>query len=430
MTLAGAGGGWFGGGVTGGGGRACAVVALALLACLAAVSVSEAQQAEYCNGQGPAARLGFDIQCEAIVPAAINSPTNPSASCLAIQDAYPPAPDGAYYLTDATNSSLVTKSYCFMSNPKGASVDNGDSMYNRGVLCANLWTDNYKLEYPKNLEVATKLGHHQRSLVQDANDPNMLWNSVSASSKIVKWNLELGTQVKEWTQYTDTNGNTQNFAHPEGMDTGPDGKVYATQVTSAKIMVAEPPDYETFKELKWSSGSIVSGRGSAVNADGTILYTSSTDNGRSIYRIDRSDNSVTIVKDQNGAYLNLYGGVFMDINPVDGRLYYIDYANGMRISAWNPVDNVVQKGGLYGDATFSHHNNNGGLVIDNEGNMVVSSTHNMDVVKPDGTIKRIYPNSAVPTATNQLYGNPYAGVVSTGETAASSSRELSAIRSP
>jgi hypothetical protein len=108
-------------------------------------------QLPYCDGNGPAARLGFDVDCAP--PGAMLSTgggggangadadangttTNgataiagatfdhPAPSCRAIYDAFPPAPDGPYWFRDAVTGALARR-YCLFGDAsrEGAALD-------------------------------------------------------------------------------------------------------------------------------------------------------------------------------------------------------------------------------------------------------------------------------------------------------------------
>ena len=79
-------------------------------------------QEEYCEGQYPAHRAGFDMGCpDTPIPAHVvgGAPDNPAESCYHIWRAWPPAANGPYYVRNATNPTEVVKMDCDMSHENG-----------------------------------------------------------------------------------------------------------------------------------------------------------------------------------------------------------------------------------------------------------------------------------------------------------------------
>ena len=69
---------------------------------------------EYCDGQGRAARLGFDVACPVYaIPSEYNNETRPATSCLEIKEIFPAAPSAPYYLKFSA-SAPVEKIWCEM----------------------------------------------------------------------------------------------------------------------------------------------------------------------------------------------------------------------------------------------------------------------------------------------------------------------------
>ena len=79
----------------------------------------------YCDGQGPAERVGFDVGCPAYaIPETLNSETNPATNCSSLFDAYPVAPDGPYWLRHPVTGAVERK-WCLFGDGLGPRTDAG-----------------------------------------------------------------------------------------------------------------------------------------------------------------------------------------------------------------------------------------------------------------------------------------------------------------
>lgn len=79
----------------------------------------------YCDGQGPAERMGFDMGCAAYaIPKSYNSETNPAINCFDILDAYPMAPDAPYWFKNSVTHAVERK-WCAFGGELGPRMDMG-----------------------------------------------------------------------------------------------------------------------------------------------------------------------------------------------------------------------------------------------------------------------------------------------------------------
>ena len=73
----------------------------------------------FCDGQGPADRMGFDMGCPAYaIPYALNSESNPATECVDILDQYPSAPDAPYWFKHRVTY-VVARKWCAFGGPMG-----------------------------------------------------------------------------------------------------------------------------------------------------------------------------------------------------------------------------------------------------------------------------------------------------------------------
>jgi hypothetical protein len=78
----------------------------------------------YCDGQGAAERLGFDMGCPAYaIPETLNSEKIPATSCSSIIEKYPAAPDGPYWFRHPVTGAVERK-WCLFGGELGPRVDN------------------------------------------------------------------------------------------------------------------------------------------------------------------------------------------------------------------------------------------------------------------------------------------------------------------
>jgi hypothetical protein len=79
----------------------------------------------YCDGQGTAERVGFDMACPAYaIPETLNNETNPATNCSSLFDAYPVAPDGPYWLRHPVTGAVERK-WCLFGDGLGPRTDAG-----------------------------------------------------------------------------------------------------------------------------------------------------------------------------------------------------------------------------------------------------------------------------------------------------------------
>ena len=98
-------------------------------------------QEEYCEGQYPAHRAGFDMGCpDTPIPAHVvgGALDNPAESCYHIWRAWPPAANGPYYVRNATHPTEVVKMDCDMSHPEGPQPEDFKPHAKHGALPGSL----------------------------------------------------------------------------------------------------------------------------------------------------------------------------------------------------------------------------------------------------------------------------------------------------
>ena len=79
----------------------------------------------YCDGQGTAERVGFDMACPAYaIPETLNNETNPATNCSSLFDAYPVAPEGPYWLRHPVTGAVERK-WCLFGDGLGPRTDAG-----------------------------------------------------------------------------------------------------------------------------------------------------------------------------------------------------------------------------------------------------------------------------------------------------------------
>ena len=79
----------------------------------------------YCDGQGAAERLGFDMGCPAYaIPETLNSEKIPATTCSSIIENYPAAPDGPYWFRHPVTGAVERK-WCLFGDGLGPRFDMG-----------------------------------------------------------------------------------------------------------------------------------------------------------------------------------------------------------------------------------------------------------------------------------------------------------------
>jgi hypothetical protein len=422
------------------GARASAV--LLPLACVSALARSAlasgtpAQvQLDFCDGQARAQRVGFDMGCEDPAPPDINSEQNPARSCEEIYENFPPAPDAMYYFNREGWPNGVTKEWCAMSAPGGPRMEPRSLQVPRAKLCPGLFTDQFNTRQSYD---ATLTGGSTRWIYQDTIDPNVFWHRTHLDQD----SKDAWVAMDE-AAYTSSGSDPDSAYIVNYFDTCNDRTTAATGLFSGIVVtrdgtvIAGSADCLTVARgwearshrSTWNAKPENKGlynatdnleptvlmQGFAFDEERGVLYSSGGGhNGMDgeIYRTNLKTYLETGTFNQAETELVMrwkdhvespvvgYNKTFMDVNPVDGNVYFLDqYREVVKLDV--DVGKVVE--GQFGGWTlpeedmFDLMENYGGMQFDSEGNLLICGGTDDNVataafayvVRPNGAVTNL-----------------------------------------
>lgn len=401
-------------------------------------------QLDFCDGQARAQRVGFDMGCEDPAPPDINSEQNPARTCEEIYEKFPPAPDAMYYFDREGWPNGVSKEWCEMSAPGGPRMEPRSLQVPRAKLCPGLFTDQFNTSQSYD---ATLTVDGTRWIYQDTIDPNVFWHSTHIDQNSKAWvALDEAAYTSSGSNpdseyivnYLDTcnDGTTSTTGFFSGIVVTRDGTVIggsAECLTVARGMearsnrstwVAKPENkglYDATDNLVpaflTDSTATVIMQGLAFDEERSVLYSSGGGIDGGIGRIYRTNlktyletgtfdqaetEPVMRWKDHVESPVFGYNKMFIDVNPVDGNVYFLDqYREVVKLDV--DVGKFVE--GQFGGWTlpeedmFDLTENYGGMQFDSEGNLLIcGGKHDTDPNNADPTAAFAYivrPNGAV-----------------------------------
>ena len=389
--------------------------------------------------------------CKDPAPPDINSEQNPARSCEEIYEKFPPAPDAMYYFDREGWPNGVTKEWCAMSAPGGPRMEPRSLQVPRAKLCPGLFTDqfNTRLAYD-----ATLTGIDTRWIYQDTIDPNVFWHSTHLDQTSKAWvALDEAAYTSSGSNpdseyivnYLDTcnNGTTSTTGFFSGIVVTRDGTVIggsAECLTVARGMEArshrstwdaKPENkglYDATDDLVpaflTDSTDTVKMQGFAFDEERSVLYSSGGgfDGGDGkIYRTNLKTYLETGTFDQAETDLVKrwkdfvlspvfgYNKMFMDVNPVDGNVYFLDQNREVvkiDVDVWKVDGQSGEYAGKFVEGQFGGWTlpeedmfdpvteNYGGMQFDSEGNLLICGGRHDDVptaafayiVRPNGAV--------------------------------------------
>ena len=427
------------------GARASAV--LLPLACVSALARSAlasgtpAQaQLDYCDGQARAQRVGFDMGCKDPAPPDINSEQNPARTCEEIYNMFPPAPDAMYYFDREGWPNGVSKEWCAMSAPGGPRMEPRSLQVPRAKLCPGLFTGEFSMRRSYNA-IPTGGNVETRWIYQDTIDPNVFWHRTKLHDHPKHAWVAMDDSASERGEpeyivnYLDTcnDGNTSTTGFFSGIVVTRDGTVIAGNaecLTVARGLEArshrstwdaKPKNKGLYKADESLVDTIIM-QGLAFDEERSVLYSSgggpSGRDGR-IYRTNLTTyletglfnqaetELVTRWEDHVEYNVSGYNKMFMDVNPVDGSVYFLDTHRKVvkiDVDAGKVVEGQFGGWTLPEEHTFDPEEDLGGMQFDSEGNLLICGrTHVHDsswypstgfayIVRPNGAVTNLEPS--------------------------------------